>query len=327
MLAAFITFMGANNAGEQLRKGFFRVAGTVVGVLLGAIGAHLIGDRTDLAIAVILASLFFGLYLMRISYGFMVIGITIMVSQLYVQLDEFSNSLLVLRLEETALGAGVTAVVVLCVLPLHTGRVARVAVRHYVQALSDLIEPATHRLTQNSGEAELGAALRRLDVAYQTLLATMIPMRIALGGSDGTRERFLQPTAAARHYARNLLADTASGAHWTCRAREQLDLAAGQLTASLAELIGHLGDTEQTARVYIRSAALFDLVATHLESSDYLSPEQLTLRDFQRVDGAMATLAQSLGLSVRALDTTHALDTGQSDDAHSVASSAIDRAS
>jgi uncharacterized membrane protein YccC len=68
------------------------------------------------SIAVILAALFFGFYLQRINYAFMVTGITVMVAQLYVQLDEFSNSLL-LRLEETALGAAVAIAVVMLVFP------------------------------------------------------------------------------------------------------------------------------------------------------------------------------------------------------------------
>jgi hypothetical protein len=72
----------------------------------------------------------------------------------------------------------------------------------------------------------------------------------------------------------------------------------------VAELISHLNDTVQTPRTYVRAAALFDVLATQLEESDYLAPEQLTLRDFQLIDGAMATLAHSLGLTVRALDTT-----------------------
>jgi hypothetical protein len=107
VIAAFITFMGANTAGEQVRKSTFRIAGTFVGVIVGSVLAHLVGDRVGLQIAVVLISLFLGLYLFRINYAFMTIGITVMVSQLYVELDEFSNSLLVLRLEETAIGAGV----------------------------------------------------------------------------------------------------------------------------------------------------------------------------------------------------------------------------
>ena len=109
VIAAFITFMGANTAGEQIRKSTFRIAGTFVGVIVGAVLAHLVGDRVLLQLVVVLVSLFLGLYLMRVNYAFMTIGITVMVSQLYVELDEFSNALLVLRLEETAIGAGVAS--------------------------------------------------------------------------------------------------------------------------------------------------------------------------------------------------------------------------
>jgi uncharacterized membrane protein YccC len=68
-------------------------------------------------IAVILVSVLLGLYLQRASYAFLVIGVTVMVSQLYAELGDFSYALPVQRLEETAVGAAVAAVVVLAVLP------------------------------------------------------------------------------------------------------------------------------------------------------------------------------------------------------------------
>ena len=117
VIAVFVTFMGVNNSGEQVRKALFRVAGTVVGIGIGSLIAEAVGHHTYWSIAVILAALFFGFYLMRINYAFMVIGITVMVSLLYVQLDEFSNSLLLVRLEETALGAAVAIAVVMLVPP------------------------------------------------------------------------------------------------------------------------------------------------------------------------------------------------------------------
>ena len=70
--------------------------------------AQAVGHHTYWSIAVILVALFFGLYLMRINYAFMVVGITVMVSQLYVQLGEFSNSLLLVRLEETGVAESTT---------------------------------------------------------------------------------------------------------------------------------------------------------------------------------------------------------------------------
>ena len=137
VLAAFITFMGAHNAGEQIRKAVFRVAGTVVGIGVGSLLVSAVGHHTSWSIAIVLGSLFLGLYLFRISYAFLAIAITVTVSQLYQQLGEFTNSLLVVRLEETALGAAVAIVVVMLVLPLHTRQVLRVAVREHVEAVGD----------------------------------------------------------------------------------------------------------------------------------------------------------------------------------------------
>src|SRR5258708_26611972 len=102
VIAAFIILMGTSTAGEQIRKGFFRVVGTLVGVVIGSLLAHAVGDVVWLQIVVVLVSLFLGLYLFRISYTFMTIAITVMVSQLYVELDEFSNNLLLLRLGAAA---------------------------------------------------------------------------------------------------------------------------------------------------------------------------------------------------------------------------------
>src|SRR5699024_9121285 len=66
--------------------------------------AHVTAGDPALVIVVIAASLFCGFYLIKISYAFMIFFITIMVAQLYNVLGENSNELLVLRLEETAIG-------------------------------------------------------------------------------------------------------------------------------------------------------------------------------------------------------------------------------
>ncbi len=169
VIAAFITFFGTNTAGEQLRKGLFRIAGTVIGVVVGSVLAHLAGDRVWLQIIIVLVALFFGLYLFRVNYTFMTIGITVMVAQLYVELDEFSNGLLLLRLEETALGAGVSMITVLLVLPLHVGRVARVAARQHLEALADLIDRCLDRLLDPASSKGSDAELRAAAPAGQRL--------------------------------------------------------------------------------------------------------------------------------------------------------------
>jgi hypothetical protein len=166
------------------------------------------------------------------------------------------------------------------------------------------VEQAARRLADTGSDLDLRAAIRQLDADHQALVRTLLPLRIPFTNiADSGRERFLQTAAAARHYARNLLTDTATRIELTPQARDGLDEAAQQLTGSLGELIAHLQHTDATPRTYVRAAARFDQVATLLDDGDYLAPPQLALRDFQLLDGAMAGLSQSLGLTVHALDT------------------------
>lgn len=295
VIAAFVTFMGANSATEQVRKGVNRVLGTAVGAVVGALFAHLVGARGGLAVAVILIAIFFGIYLMRISYIFMVLGITVMVSQLYVQLDEFSDSFLLLRLEETLLGAGIAALTVLCVLPLRTGRVARMGGRRFLVALGEVVDSAVAVLDGWGTVADLRGAVRRMDDAYQTLLAVSIAVRVPIfdrGG--GQREQFMTAASAARNYARNLLVDAPAA---TGRSRPGLAEAHLRFTTSLQVLLSWLDSEERTAP-YVRSASLFDRTGT-----GFGEPLELTLRDLELLDGALASMATTLGLAVEALDT------------------------
>jgi uncharacterized membrane protein YgaE (UPF0421/DUF939 family) len=324
VIAAFITFMGANTAGEQMRKSVFRVAGTVVGVIVGSVLAHLVGDVVWLQIVVIMVSLFLGLYLFRVNYAFMVVGITVMVSQLYVELDEFSNSLLLLRLAETSVGAGVAILTVLLVLPLHVGRVARVAARQQLEALADLADRSLDRLADPASAAgsdlELRAAARRVDVAYQALVATIRPMRTPLFGSLAERVAgFLATAVAARHYTRSLLLDAstryadldARAINDLAAARRQLADSVGAVTAALAPAPAASGDHADRgdgdgappARQYVRSASLFERVADELPDQTLTSRPRLALRDLQLLDGALAEAARWAGVPVTDLDT------------------------
>jgi uncharacterized membrane protein YgaE (UPF0421/DUF939 family) len=333
VIAAFITFMGANTAGEQLRKSAFRVAGTVVGVIAGSLLAHLVGDRVGLQIVVVLVSLFLGLYLFRINYMFMTIGITVMVSQLYVELDEFSNNLLALRLAETAVGAGVAMLTVLLVLPLHVGRVSRVAARQELEALADLADRCLDRLADPASavgsDLELRAAARRVDTAYQALAATVRPMRTPLFGRLAERiAGFMTTAAAARHYARNLILDASTryadldpdGIAALDGARRRLAASVGAVTTALAAGGPAAGDAPgtpgagdagtagaaggQPAGQYVRSASLFAGVADTLPGHALTSRPHLALRDLQLLDGALAEAARWAGVPVTDLDTT-----------------------
>jgi uncharacterized membrane protein YgaE (UPF0421/DUF939 family) len=305
VIAAFITFMGANNSGEQVRKALFRVAGTVVGVAVGSLLVPAIGHHTYWSIAVILVTLFLGLYLVRINYTLMAIGITVLVSQVYVQLDEFSNSLLLLRLEETALGAAVAIVVVMLVLPLRTRRVLRVAVRDQVQAVARLAGHATDHLLGQDHDTEttLRSDARAVDAAYQAITTTAQPVRRNLSGLiDEDIGRAVRLVSAARNYSRNLVADAAVAGPLDAGTRPDIELASATLRESLDVVAGAL--TGPRDGVYTRSSALFDQAERCIEErSGIAGPQQFAIGDLKLIDGTMAQMAEVLGLSITDYDT------------------------
>lgn len=317
VIAAFVTFMGANNALEQVRKGLLRVAGTLIGVLIGSLLAHAIGHHTDLAVLTVLVAIGLGIYLLRISYAFMVVGITVMVSQLYVQLGEYSDSLLRLRLEETAIGAAVAIVTVLVVFPLRSWQVVRVAARDHAQAVQTLADGTLRRLTTADQDAqpegELHAAARNLDATHQTLVAALRPVR-GLPGPGSDIHRGLRAAAdASVHRARMMLRESeqlrsADGAGDRLRPdADALDGARRQLHASLQAITEALTEDHRAGdHVYTRSAALFDAVAAGRRDAERITTEQLLLRDACLLDESMAAFAAAADLQVRALDTVGA---------------------
>ena len=305
VIAAFITFMGVNNSGEQARKALYRVAGTVVGIGIGSLVVDVVGHHTYWSITVILVTLFFGFYLMRINYAFMVVAITVMVSQLYVQLDEFSNSLLLLRLEETALGAAVAIAVVMVVLPLRSRRVLRVAFREHVQAVGRVVDHASGCLLGNGSDIEttLRSDVRAVDASYQAIVATAQPLRRNLFGSlDEDTGRAMRLAFASRNYSRNLVADVEAATPLGAEMRMDIERA----TAALRQSLGSVADAVTGPRVgsYVRSSALFDRVERWLEEDPApVATGQLAIRDLKLIDGSMARLAGDMGLNVTDYDT------------------------
>jgi hypothetical protein len=305
VLAAFITFMGAHNAGEQIRKALYRVAGTVIGIGVGSLLVSAVGHHTLWSIAIVLVSLFLGLYLFRISYAFLAVAITVTVSQLYQQLGEFTNSLLVVRLEETALGAAVAVVVVMLVLPLHTRQVLRVAVREHVEAVGRLADHATARLVGREDEIDstLRSDARAVDAAYQAVVATAQPVRRTVWGSaDEDTVRALRLTSASRNYSRNLVVDT--GRSLPLGVSTHIDMARASATLQQSIEVVARALTGPRDGTYTRSSALFNRAERYPDVCRHGSAStEFALRDLMLIDGTMAHMAELMGLQVADYDT------------------------
>ncbi|MBB4683403.1 FUSC family protein [Amycolatopsis jiangsuensis] len=190
VLAAFIMFTGTATRTETFIKGFNRVLGTLLGLLASIGMAELTAGSTAAVLATICACMFFGFYLIRISYACMIFFLTIMLGQLYSALNEFSAGLLVLRLEETAAGAAVGLLVALVVTPLSTRDTVRQARDNLLGALGELLSAAATRLGRAPGESDFDALARTLDHRlYQLALVARPLTRPVLGGTTSPRLR------------------------------------------------------------------------------------------------------------------------------------------
>jgi uncharacterized membrane protein YccC len=308
VIGAFVVFQGTSNAEEQIGKALSRIFGTLAGIVVGSRLVDLIGMHAGWMIVIILVSVLLGLYLQRASYAFLVIGITVMVSQLYAEFGDFSSALLIQRLEETAVGAAVAAAVVLAVLPLHVSRVARAALRGYLDAMASLLRHVYAALGGVEDAALAQGDTRALNAAYHALASTIQSMRRvqALGQSEGAGTALAAATAA-RRYALNLMRDIPPAAAPDADTAALLDRGCQTLQGSLTALQSAVADSQGTT--YIRSASLFDLVEQRLATLGSNGGKgRLALRDLRLIDGALAELAGALGMEITSYDTRPAGD-------------------
>jgi uncharacterized membrane protein YccC len=203
VIAAFIAFTGTATRSETFIKAGNRVLGTLVGLGAGVALVHVTAGHTMWVLVAIIASMSMGFYLVNVSYACMIFFVTVMVSQMYSALHEFSAGLLVLRLEETAAGAAAGVAVALLVLPTSTRDTVRAAREQYFTALADLLRVTAAHLRGEPPEpvpapvpsddvndeaddseadsTDLDALMRALDLRLRQLALVARPLTRSLG--------------------------------------------------------------------------------------------------------------------------------------------------
>ena len=247
VIATFVTFTGTSTRSETSLKAFNRVLGTLVGLGLGIGLAEMTAGHTLLVLLVIVVAMSCGFYVVNISYAGMIVFVTIMVSQLYSVLHEFTPGLLVLRLEETALGAAIGIAVGLVVLPTSTRETMQAAERAFLDAVAAVLE-ATASTWEGTDPEATAPLVRTMEDRLRRLALVARPMtRPLISGADPAliRRRLALHAAAARH-VRVLAAATPEregGAEFAeaCRA--------------LARIVTGLPSDEATPRSPLRASA------------------------------------------------------------------------
>ncbi|GAA5196287.1 hypothetical protein GCM10023322_64860 [Rugosimonospora acidiphila] len=275
VLAAFIAFSGTATRSETSIKAINRVVGTLVGLFAGLGLAHATAGHNYWIITVVVLSMALGLYLMRVSYRYMIFFITIMIAQLYSVLHELSDGLLLLRLGETAAGAAIGIVVALVLAPLSTRDVVATVRGNLFTALGDLLRDAADRLDgrtdrpadQPEGSEGPAGAARSLDVLartadtrlYQLMLAAAPLTRpLVLSNSPSRTRHRLTLYSAMTHYARGLAVAVRNPVSLPGAATATRALADAVATLADSELPGNERRSRALARLDEADAALFD---------------------------------------------------------------------
>ncbi len=190
------------------------------------------------------------------------------------------------------------------VLPLRTRRVLRVALRDHIQALARLVDRATDCLLAQEHETEgtLRADARAVDATYQALIATAQPLQRNLFGSrDEDTAAVVRLASASRNYGRNLVGDVDGVGPLDTETSLDVARARATLRQSMDTVAEALNGPRDVT--YTRSSALFDLAERRLQERTTLERGPLVLRDLKLIDGAMAGIAEVIGLSITDHDT------------------------
>jgi hypothetical protein len=294
VIAVFIAFTGANTAGEQISRALQRTLGTIVGIVIGSLLATAIGP-TAWSLAVIIPALGVAIYFAQVRYWLTALAITLMVSQLYVQLGEFSSGLLVLRLEETAIGAVIAMLAAVLIFPVGTRAAAQQAATGYFDALASLLGRLPQALLDPPGARRLSADARAVDDALQQLLTTAQPLTwYPTGRGVGARLALMTTTAS---FARRLAFTADRADTLDERSAHQLREALEEELTSIDNLRSAVrGEHAGTLRPIVDRLARID---RHLaeQGANRTDPRRKMLRAAASLDQRLLELGENFGLA------------------------------
>ncbi|WP_328536993.1 FUSC family protein [Streptomyces sp. NBC_00344] len=210
LVGVMITLFGTNTTHERLRKLAHRMAGTVVGAVLGIWLLHLIGPGHIYGtLLVIVAGLALGAWGMQRQYAYWVVGLVTALVQLYGMSTPYSgmDHLLAERLLDNGIGILVATACAALIFPLTTRKIAQEADRGYVAALEHLVSQIHQRWEDPEAPVRLRGAARGVDAALFQVRSVARPLvRMPLGIRGPGAENRLALLATATAHARALAA-------------------------------------------------------------------------------------------------------------------------
>jgi|GEM_PF-3786954 len=175
-ITAFVVFAGLTR-GETMLRAVYRIAGTVAGLIVGFIVTGLLLQESKVELALVVLCVFGGLYGARFSFGFWSAGIfTLMLAVLLDVLGQLTFNVLLLRLEETVIGALAGAVVSFFVLPSSTRDAVKTSAAKLLREEATLFSKLPLEGDSFHSKKEVVTRLRTMDKALLDLKTISKPL-------------------------------------------------------------------------------------------------------------------------------------------------------
>ncbi len=239
VMTVYVVFLNARSRGDTILRGTQRLAGTLFGIVIGLVLAVALSGDVWAESAMLLLSIFGMYYLFLVSYTAGIFCVTVMLGLVYGMLGADPDTLLVLRLEETAVGAAAAMLVAAFVLPVRTRDQVMRSGRAVLDSLVAAVAAGRHRLSGTDGAPPL-EAMRRVDRQVADLRLALAPL--VAGRAVLRRSALVRPVPALLdcvHWTRVLAAastdmagtDPAAAAHAAAIEARLAALAAGHAPA------------------------------------------------------------------------------------------------
>lgn len=302
VLTCWIVFVNTSSTGEILVKGYRRMVGTVLGVVAGIALVGLVGPNTWPALGLVLVFVFLMFYTASLSHILMSFFVTAALGLLYSLMHAYTPEVLLLRVQETALGVACGIIAAALVLPVRTGRRTDELLVTVLERLADATEAAVEQLSGGPAAdlldraRDLDKALGDLRGATQPLTHPITPMR----ARRSTVQYVMALLETCAYHARSLAATAELlPTHPSIAGDPRLRQVCGRIIRNIAAISAHLTDEHATAEIE-RGPSIASLLDTEGTpgAPRYDRVTGRVLRHLQRLDEAVVGLARPLGVPV-----------------------------
>ncbi len=281
VITVYLVFLSARSRGDTIYRGLQRVGGTLLGIASGLVLATFAAGHPVLETALLLLSVFGMFYYITVSYTVGIFCVTVLLGLLYGMLGAPVETLLVLRLEETAIGAAAGILVAAFVYPTRTRDQVMRSGRGVLACLVEAARECRLALTGVPAAAPM-VAMRRVDRQVADLRLALAPLTV--GRSLLRRSALERPVPALLecvHWTRVLAA--ASHARPTDADDPALAARVAEVETRLAGLAGVTAEpaggvsAAEAAPAPVRDSSAVATALDQLESAVTMLAERLEI--------------------------------------------------